>query len=197
MKAMRPVPAIIAAAGSSSRLGQPKQLLMIDGEPMLQRAIRVANEAGASPVFVVLGAHRDAIERGVDLAAGKIVANERWEEGIASSIRVSMETVEAEAPEASGVLLMICDQPRVTAVHLRRMMGAFAQSPGTSVASVYAGGRGTPAIFPRAAFAHLGALCGDKGARGLLADPLWPVIEIPLAGGEIDIDRPEDLAHLA
>lgn len=194
--AMIQVAALIAAAGSSSRLGQPKQLLMIDGEPMLQRAIGFAREAGASPVFVVLGAHREAIEGGVDFAAVKIVANEAWEEGIASSIRAGMEAVASEAPEASGVLLMICDQPRATAEHLRRMIRVFSQSSDSAVASVYAGGRGTPAIFPRTAFADLSALRGDKGARGLLTKSPWPVSEISLEGGEIDIDRPEDLARL-
>ncbi|HEY2470290.1 MAG TPA: nucleotidyltransferase family protein [Terracidiphilus sp.] len=193
---MRHVVAVIAAAGSSSRLGQPKQLLMVDGEPLLQRAIRFAHEAGASPVFVVLGAHREMIESRVDLAAAKIVANEVWKEGIASSIRAGIEAVQAEAPDASGVLLMICDQPGVTSEHLRRMLNVFWQSPETAVASVYAGGRGTPAIFPGAAFADLNALGGDKGARSLLTKAPWPVTGILLEGGEIDIDQPEDLAQL-
>lgn len=163
---------------------------------MLQRAIRLAHAAGASPVFVVLGAHRELIEGRVDFKAAKIVANDRWQEGIGSSIRAGMEKATSEAPDAEGVLLMICDQPRVTAEHLRRMMDVFSQSPQSAVASVYAGGRGTPAIFPRAAFADLAALRGDRGARGLLANPCAPVVEIPLAGGEIDIDRPEDLDRI-
>ena len=193
---MNQVVAIIAAAGSSSRLGQPKQLLIIEGEPMLQRAARIASEAGASPVFVVLGAHRQLIERQVDLASAKVIINEAWGEGMASSIRMGMEALTTDAPEASGVLLMICDQPRVTAEHLRRMLEAFSRSTENAVASVYANRLGTPAIFPRAAFDPLSALQGDSGARGLLARPSWPVTEIPLNGGEIDIDTPEDLIQL-
>ncbi len=76
------VAAIIVAAGSSSRLGRPKQLVMIDGEPLLQRAIRIAHEAGAAPVVVVLGAHREAIEDAVDFGAALIAVNGEWEEGI-------------------------------------------------------------------------------------------------------------------
>ncbi len=77
------------------------------------------------------------------------------------------------------------------------MMDAFAEHPAeTAIASVYAGVRGIPAIFPRQAAAGLLALRGDTGARGLLAQPPWPVMEIPLEGGELDIDRPEDLAGL-
>lgn len=194
---MKRVAAVIVAAGSSSRLGQPKQLLTIDGEPMLQRAIRVALEGGATPVFVVLGAHREAFEKQVNFAIARIVVNDQWEEGLASSIRAGIAAVEKETPDAPGVLLMTCDQPRLTADHLRRMMDAFdAHAGGTAIASLYAGTRGIPATFPRQAFADLSALRGDKGARGLLAQPPWPVAEIPLEGGEIDIDRPEDLDKL-
>src|SRR3974390_2378444 len=119
------VAAIIVAAGSSRRLGQPKQLLIVDGEPMLQRAIRIAREAGASPVFVVLGANRGAIGNTVDFSSAVIVVNHEWNEGIASSIRAGVDAVEAKA-DAQGVLLMSCDQPRVTKEHLLRMIDAFA-----------------------------------------------------------------------
>ncbi|MGC1421583.1 MAG: nucleotidyltransferase family protein [Terracidiphilus sp.] len=189
------VAAIIVAAGSSSRLGQPKQLVLIDGEPLLHRAIRFAQEAGASPVFVVLGAHRERIESAIDFGAAAIVINADWEEGVASSIRAGVKAVQAEAPTAEGVLLLTCDQPRVSAEHLGRLIQmSYAQSAPTAIASAYGGIRGIPAIFPRQALHDLLALRGDKGARALLAHPPWPVISIPLDGGEIDIDRPEDLA---
>lgn len=192
------VAAIIVAAGSSSRLGQPKQLVMIDEESMLHRAIRCAQEAGASPVFVVLGAHRELIQSAIDFGAANVVMNSDWEEGLASSIRAGVKTVHAEAPTAEGVLLMGCDQPRVTTMHLHRVIQmSYAQWEPTAIASTYGGTRGIPAIFPRQAFRDLLALRGDKGARVLLAKPPWPVISIPLDGGEIDIDRPEDLAQLS
>jgi molybdenum cofactor cytidylyltransferase len=191
------VAAIIVAAGSSSRLGQPKQLILIDGEPLLQRAVRCAEKAGASPVFVVLGAHRELIESSIDFGTAKIAVNNAWEEGLASSIRTGVTAAQAEAPAAEGLLLMTCDQPRVTAEHLHRLiLMSYAQSAPTAIASTYGGTRGIPAIFPRQATSDLLALRGDKGARALLAKPPWPVISIPLAGGEIDIDRAEDLAQL-
>jgi molybdenum cofactor cytidylyltransferase len=192
-----PVAAIIVAAGSSSRFGQPKQLILIDGEPLLQRAIRCAQEAGASPVFVVLGAHREQIESGIDFGAAAIVVNEDWEEGLASSIRAGVKAAEIDAAGAAGLLLMTCDQPRVTAAHLRRMIENFdARSEPILIASTYAGVRGIPAIFPREAKGSLLALRGDMGARMMLQQPSWPVISLPLRGGEVDIDRPEDLAEL-
>ncbi|MGA8742018.1 MAG: nucleotidyltransferase family protein [Terracidiphilus sp.] len=191
------VAAIIVAAGSSSRLGQPKQLVRIGEESMLQHAMRCAQEAGASPVFVVLGAHRELIQNAIDFGAANVVVNDDWEEGIASSIRAGVKTVQAEAPTAEGVLLMSCDQPRVTAMHLHRLIQmSYAQWEPTAIASTYEGTRGIPAIFPRQAFGNLLALRGDTGARVLLAQPPWHVISIPLDGGDIDIDRPEDLSQL-
>jgi molybdenum cofactor cytidylyltransferase len=194
---MDSVAAIIVAAGSSSRLGQPKQLLMSDGERMLQRVVRMAKEAGASPVLVVLGAHREQIESHVDLSAVRIVLNPGWEEGMGTSIRAGLQALEEQAPKPSGVLLMVCDQPALTAEHLGRMLDAFRQDPQTTIASVYAYRRGVPAIFPQRAFADLLALRGDQGARGLLLEAGRTVTEITLESGELDIDLPADLNHLS
>jgi molybdenum cofactor cytidylyltransferase len=193
---MSSIAAVIVAAGSSSRLGQPKQLLPVAGEPMLQRVIRIACEAGASPVLVVLGAHRELIEGCLDIQNAAIVVNDEWQEGLASSIRAGILAAERQAPQSSGLLLMTCDQPRLTSEHLRAMIDTFRSQQGTAVASLYAAKRGIPAIFPRSSAAALLTLQGDMGARSLLAHPPWPVIEIPFEGGEIDIDRPEDLAEL-
>jgi len=163
---------------------------------LLQRAIRIAQQSGLSPVLVVLGAHRRHIESQIDFSGASIIVNGEWEEGMASSIRFGIEALKKDAPEAQGVLLMICDQPAVTAEHLCRMLDAFRQHPAGRIASVYASRRGIPAIFPLQAFPDLLALRGDHGARGLLADKDCEVFEIPLDGGELDIDRPEDLASL-
>lgn len=191
------VAAIIVAAGASSRLGQPKQLVLVDGEPLLQRAVRCAREAGAMPVIVVLGAHRERIGKAVAFGDATMIENAEWEEGLASSIRVGVKAAESRATGAAGVLLMTCDQPRVTAKHLLVMIEAFEAQAGTvMIASMYAGVRGTPAIFPRAMFADLLALRGDRGARGLLAKASLSVVDVQLEGGEVDIDRPEDLAKL-
>jgi molybdenum cofactor cytidylyltransferase len=191
------IAAIILAAGASSRLGQPKQLVPVNGEPLLQSAVRCAVKAGAEPVFVVLGAHREAIQNAIDFGLATVLVNDDWEEGLASSIRVGVKAVETKGAGSAGVLLMTCDQPRVTAAHLQAMIEQFNAQAGTLLmASIYAGVRGTPAIFPRAMFADLLALRGDRGARGLLANTSLPVVEIQLKGGEVDIDRPEDLAAL-
>lgn len=195
-----PVAAIVLAAGTSRRLGQPKQLLKHGGEMMIERAIRLANEAGATPVIAVLGAHYEMICASVQFHRPDRaipVLNDRWGQGIASSIHAGLRALETIAPQIPRVLILGCDQPRLTTEHLRALIEAFsAQASPAMVASAYAGTLGIPAVFPREVFAELDALRGDKGARALFTQPTCPLMTIPFPGGEIDIDHPADLAQL-
>jgi molybdenum cofactor cytidylyltransferase len=189
--------AIVLAAGGSQRLGQPKQLLMHGGETLLARAIRLCGEAGARPVLVVLGADHERIRTAVSASEATVVINHGWQQGIATSIHAGLAALDADFADAKGVLILTCDQPRLTADHLHALMETFtAQHEPAIVASAYAGVLGIPAVFTRRVFTHLRALSGDKGARVLLAKPPCLLIEVPFPGGEIDIDTPGDLAHL-
>ena len=191
------VAAIVLAAGASRRLGQPKQLLLHGGETFLERAIRLANEAGATPVLAVLGAHRETIRASVCLNRAIPVINDCWEQGIATSIHAGVNSLDAVAPNAKATLILSCDQPRLTAGHLRALIESFAAQPEPSiVASAYAGVLGVPAVFPRLVFPELLALRGDKGARALLVEPPCPLIALPFPGGEVDVDQPADLAGI-
>ena len=192
------IPAIILAAGASRRLGQPKQLVRYKGETLIERAIRIAAESGTSPVIVVLGANREQIGSAIDFDSATAIFNPHWEQGIASSIHAGLEAIERLTPASIGILILPCDQLRLTADHLRALLSAFAAQAESSIsASTYAGALGIPAVFPRAAFPELLALRGDKGARALLLNPPCPVFEIPFDGGEIDIDEPADLDLLS
>lgn len=191
------VAAIVLAAGASRRLGQPKQLLVHAGETLLARAIRLACEAGATPVLAVLGANSEIICASVALDPATSVINERWQQGISTSIHAGLKTLDAVARNAVGALLLNCDQLRLSADHLRALIQTFtAQSEPSIVASAYAGVHGVPAVFPRCAFPFLRALSGDKGARALLLHPPCPLLAVPFLGGEVDIDEPEDLTRL-
>lgn len=191
------IPAIILAAGASRRLGRPKQLVEFEGETLLNRTIRLAREAGATPVLVVLGAHFAEICATLPLNDVVLVHNDQWQTGMASSIRTGLRALEACAPAADAGLILTCDQPRLTASHLCALLAPYAEEKGLIVTSRYGGTRGTPSVFPHTLFSRLSALEGDKGARSMLANPTCALVEVELPGGEIDIDLPGDLESLA
>ena len=192
------VAAVILAAGPSSRLGQPKQLIGFAGESLLERALRLAREASASPVLVVLGANFAPICATIPFNEAIPVFNEKWQQGMSTSIHAGLSEADVRAPGATGALVMTCDQPRFSASHLHSLLLAFsaAQTEPTIVASNYAGIYGIPAVFPRSVYPKLYALHGDKGARALLTKPPCRIVAVACSGCEIDIDLPEDLAHL-
>lgn len=173
--------AVVLAAGASQRLGTPKQLVRICGETLIERAIRICREAGCEPVVVVLGAAADQVQSACSLDGAVVVMNNRWQEGMASSI---VEGVSALDVSVEGCVMTTCDMPAVSSEHLRRLAASS-----EITASAYAGRNGVPAYFPRAVFPRLAALSGDTGARDLLRE--CPAI--PLEGGELDIDTPQDL----
>jgi CTP:molybdopterin cytidylyltransferase MocA len=185
------IAAIILAAGASRRLARPKQLVEYRGETLIARAVRIAVEAGLEPVIVVLGAERVAVRTAVRDEGVVFVENDAWAEGIASSMRAGLKAL---GPDVAGALMMPCDQPRLSADHLSRMVGSFRD--GAIVASTYAGVRGVPAVFARDSWSELMKLSGDVGARRLLMNPAWTVVEVVFEGGEVDIDAPEDLEGL-
>jgi molybdenum cofactor cytidylyltransferase len=191
------IPAVILAAGASRRLGQPKQLVRIAGETLLDRTIREVRESGAQPILVVLGAHRDAIQATVDLSGLHLVFNSNWEQGIASSIHMGIGAVQELVADATAVLMLVCDQPKLTAEHLRALIAIHENATELAiVASAYAGITGIPAIFPASQFQRLLALQGDAGAKYLLRNPGCPLISVIFQGGEVDVDLPSDLAGL-
>jgi molybdenum cofactor cytidylyltransferase len=126
------------------------------------------------------------------------IFNDKWEQGMSTSIHAGLSEMDVRAPEVPGALVLACDQPRLSSVHLRALLDAFAaQAKPTIVASAYAGIHGIPAVFPRSVFLKLHALHGDKGARVLLEPPPCPLIALPFEGGEVDIDLPSDLESLS
>jgi molybdenum cofactor cytidylyltransferase len=191
------IAAIILAAGGSRRLGRPKQLLKLEGQTLLARALGQATEAGAAPVIVVLGAHREAICEAVEFGRARVVTNDQWEQGMSSSIRCGMKALDDLGDEVSGALVMSCDQPRLTVEHLRNLAEAFtSRGAPTIAASAYGGIQGVPAVFPQSVFPDMLALTGDKGAKAIIANAPCAVIALPFEGGEVDIDFPEDIAWL-
>jgi CTP:molybdopterin cytidylyltransferase MocA len=172
--------AVILAAGFSRRLGRAKQTVVLNGETLVERAVRVAMEAGLSPVIVVVRPDADFVDR---LRGCRVVVNAEAAEGMASSIRCGVAA--AEEVRASGVVVMTCDQVRLTAEHLRELVA----EPGRLTGSRYAGRVGIPAYFPAAAFGELMELHGDVGARELLRG----AASVTAEELSVDVDTEEDL----
>ncbi|MBC8085951.1 MAG: nucleotidyltransferase family protein [Phycisphaerae bacterium] len=182
--------AVILAAGASTRLGEPKQLLRnVRGETLVESVAQEALDAGASPVFVVVGASAETVRTAVQHLTVTVVENVDWADGMSSSIRAGVCGADACAVDA--VLLLACDMPSVGTAHLRKLVDALHQGA-VRVASEYGDTRGIPAVIRRAEFAWFETLTGDKGAKGLLM--LDDTALVHLEGGTFDLDTPEDVA---
>lgn len=199
------ITAIVLAAGGSSRLGEPKQLLRdARGETLVHRAAREARDAGVDNVFVVVGSSARDVRAAVASLDVTIIENDAWQSGLASSIVCGARAASARAhdsvdaqrhargPAVPALLYLTCDMPTVGAEHLRALMAASVN--GTQrVASDYGATRGIPAVFPPSDVAALVALTGDRGAKALLMQP--DTILVALDGGTFDLDTPEDVAR--
>jgi molybdenum cofactor cytidylyltransferase len=177
-----PVSVVILAAGSSSRMGQSKQLLPWGNETLLSHAVRTAMDSRAGHVYVVLGdndaAHRKAIE-GLPVT---IVVNPGWQNGMGSSLKMGVD----EARKVSdAVLVMVCDMPFVTSEHLNNLVA----TDRPVVASKYLDTIGVPVLFRKEMFDELMMIGDQEGARRIIATHKPGIVALKSGS---DIDTPED-----
>jgi CTP:molybdopterin cytidylyltransferase MocA len=186
--------AIVLAAGASTRFGSPKQLVRIAGRPLLHTAVTRASEVTGSALIVVLGSGAAQLGALLKHSPGSIVVNQDWREGLASSIRAGI----ARLPlTCGGAMLLLADQPAVSADDLRRLAGTWRKQPQYIAAALYSGTIGVPAIFPRTLFRELAQLRGDVGARALLRRNADRVVRVSMPSAAVDLDTPEDLLAIA
>ena len=185
--------AIVLAAGSSSRFGSPKQLVRVDGRPLLHAAVSRAVEVAGHSVSVVLGAHAAELAPLLSHTPASIVINRDWSEGMASSIRAGVSRLPGSC---GGVMLILADQAAVTAEDLRRLAATWRRQTEYIVAAQYGSTLGAPAVFPASRFRDLVELRGDRGAQALFKRNPDRVIRVRMDSAAIDIDTPEDLLRL-
>lgn len=184
---------LVLAAGASTRLGQPKQLVKLGGRPALHRVVANAASLAGSAVTVVVGSRAREMTRLLAHSPASVIVNRHWEEGMGSSLRFG---VAALPPACDAVLVLLGDQVGVTADDLKRLAGAWGGEESRIAASMYDGRVGVPAIFPRICFPELAELRGDQGARLILERNHYRVARTPMPNAAIDLDTPEDLAAL-
>jgi molybdenum cofactor cytidylyltransferase len=185
--------AVILAAGASTRFGSPKQLVRIGGSPVLHQMISNAAFVAGRSVTVVIGAHAREIAPALRQSAASVVVNRDWPEGLASSIRVA---VESAPPRCDGLLLLLADQVAVTADDLKHLYAAWKRHPILLAAALYDGAPGLPAIFPRWTYPGLMELRGDRDPRQVMRRNIDQLVRIPMANASINLDTPEDLLSI-
>ena len=183
---------IILAAGSSTRMGQSKQMLPWEGQTLLSHAVDTALQSGAPEVVVVLGSNQNEHRAALKNTKATIIVNNRWRSGMGSSLKEGLKAIKKDGGTDS-VIVMVCDQPYVTADHLKKLWELFNSSNTQAVASAYAGTYGVPALLSPELYDEVLALSDDQGAKKILQQ-LKPteVKSIALKDGEKDLDTYED-----
>ena len=184
---------VILAAGGSSRLGRPKQLLPYLGKTLVEHAARTAIASGAHEVVVVVGAESDAVREKLSGLPVRIVRNRDWQTGMGSSIRCGVESLSSHV---DSVVISLCDQPQITPDLLRNLASKAATSSSSIAASSYDGVLGAPSAFGKELFKELTSLAGDSGARDIIRNATQQIERVEFSGGNVDIDTPQEYQQL-
>ena len=183
---------ILLAAGKSSRLGRPKQLLLYHKQTLLHHCLQIASASQAQIIVIVLGSDADEIKKKLNNVNTDVVVNPDWQEGMASSIRFGINHLLGRNQQLEGVVLMVCDQPFITSSLLNSLMHAHRRSGKPIIASGYDNTFGPPVFFHNSLFPELLQLTGDVGAKGVIKQHADEVAVVSFPQGSIDIDTESD-----
>jgi molybdenum cofactor cytidylyltransferase len=174
-------------------LGQPKQLLQINGQSLVRRAAMAAIDAGCTPIIVVLGASASAVAAELESLPVQLVNNENWSAGMGTSLRAGARALIDFAPSVSGAIVLLCDQPRVTANVIRQLVDEWRQSGQPMAASAYDPTTlGPPCCFAREQLNRFESLPNHSGAKAMLESEPSAVHRVEWPDGRIDIDTADD-----
>ena len=189
---METIVAIVLAAGASTRLGRPKQLIEIQGKTMLTHLIEKINQAGFSNIMVVLGSNHQKIFDTVSNLPAHFIVNEQWEKGMGNSFSFGLRKSMIKWPDMSQVLVSVCDQPFVPVSHFEAIKNKISRDTSLIVASGYGGTFGPPLACGKKYFDEIIQLEGEKGAKSIFRKYQEQIEIIPCAECARDIDTPED-----
>lgn len=188
--------AIVLAAGASSRLGEPKQLLKFKGITLLRKIAETAIGENLQTI-IVLGEKHEILKKEIEDLPLETVFNAQWQQGMSSSVKAGLLKLLEIEPQTQAVILLVCDQPLIEAATIRCLIEKQLETQKNIVASRYDETLGVPALFTRAVFDELLNLEGDKGARLLIQKYRdTDVSEIAAPEASFDIDTPEDYKKL-
>lgn len=189
------VSGVILAAGSSTRLGRPKQLLDLAGEPLLRHVVRNALGSKLDEVIVVLGPKAAEIDEAIGYLGQRTVVNPTHEDGQSTSLRLGLESIQ---PDSEGAMFLLGDQPGVTPDIISRLIDCFHQSNAPVTQPRYANGPGNPVLFSSAVFPELSGVSGDEGARSVVARHRAEIafVDVPETSIPLDVDIESDYAAL-
>jgi molybdenum cofactor cytidylyltransferase len=188
------VAGVVLAAGTSSRLGAPKQLLELEGKPLLQHVVDVIAASGLDETVIVLGHAAEEVADRISLPPrARVVVNADYARGMASSLAAGVDAVD---PDSDAAVVVLGDQPRLTRAHVRRAVQAFARGQAPIVRALFGDVPGHPIVVARSHWHLLRAATGDKGARDVLASHADVVDHIDLGAPLDDVDTWEDYESL-
>ncbi|HEY8513525.1 MAG TPA: nucleotidyltransferase family protein [Cyclobacteriaceae bacterium] len=186
------ITAIVLAAGSSSRLGQSKQLLQVEGEPLIRRIARISSESNADRTLVVLGDNEREHGRVIRDLPLYICIHSGWEKGMGSSLKAGMDFIQSFLADTTAIIVLVCDQPLLTTDHLNNLIDRYRSTKAHVVASTYSGVMGVPVLFAASLFAEIRRIDDNHGARQIIDKHKAGAQRVEFPGGELDIDTPED-----
>ncbi|WP_413171422.1 nucleotidyltransferase family protein [Anabaena azotica] len=187
---------IILAAGASTRMGEPKQLLPYQGRSLLSHTIESAIASVCHPVVLILGANAENIRSEISESTIKIVENPDWHLGMSSSIRCGILSVLNNSQTIDAVVITVCDQPFLSAEIINDLVAAYHSTRKPIIACQYADTLGVPVLFNHIFFSELASLSEDVGAKKIIKTHHHDVFSIPFPSGIIDIDTPQDYQKL-
>ncbi|MEH2039691.1 nucleotidyltransferase family protein [Nostoc sp.] len=187
---------MILAAGASTRMGTPKQLLLYQGRSFLQYITEIAIASVCQPVVVVLGANAEQIHPQIKQLPVRVVKNSDWACGMSTSIKSGIELLNNLPQKIEAVVITLCDQPFVSPQIINQLVDTYYSTKKPIIACEYGDTLGVPALFSQTFFSELAALKETSGAKKVINHNVNEVFSIPFPLGDIDIDTPKDYEQL-